>query len=197
MRVWPQPCRAAVPCVSRCFSAGCLFIRCQCLIVFMFNSVELQPCLALSRARPHCLRQLRAAERKFSSSADRADRSPPHCATSACRPEQAKESVCAGRSALCVCMRVRACARMHGRSGFLQPHRPRRRAAALGVFGFARFRQRPGPRAASQKRLARARPKTDPSLGAPPLSGPAVPLFGAGARAAAGACGDNGSVGSN
>lgn len=51
MRVWPQPCRAAVPCVSRCFSAGCLFIRCQCLIVFMFNSVELQPCLALSRAR--------------------------------------------------------------------------------------------------------------------------------------------------
>ena len=92
----------------------------------MFNSVELQPCLALVRARPHCLRQLRAAERKFSSSADRADRSPPHCATSACRPEQAKESV----SALCVCMRVRACARMHGRSGFLQPHRPRSRAAA-------------------------------------------------------------------
>lgn len=106
MRVWPQPCRAAVPCVSRCFSAGCLFIRCQCLIVFMFNSVELQPCLALVRARPHCLRQLRAAERKFSSSADRADRSPPHCATSACRPEQAKESV----SALCVCMRVRGAA---------------------------------------------------------------------------------------
>lgn len=136
MRVWPQPCRAAVPCVSRCFSAGCLFIRCQCLIVFMFNSVELQPCLALSRALPHCLRQLRAAERKFSSSADRADRSPRHCATSACRPEQAKESVCAGRSALCVCMRVRACARMHGRSGFLQPHRPRRRIGRVWVCPF-------------------------------------------------------------
>lgn len=192
MRVWPQPCRAAVPCVSRCFSAGCLFIRCQCLIVFMFNSVELQPCLALSRARPHCLRQLRAAERKFSSSADRADRSPRHCATSACRPEQAKESVCAGRSALCVCMRVRARARMHGRSGFLQPHRPRRRAAAdARACRIGRVWVCPFPAA------PRARPKTDPSLGAPLLSGPAVPLFGAGARAAAGACGDNGSVGSN
>lgn len=132
MRVWPQPCRAAAPCVSRCFSAGCLFIRCQCLIVFMFNSVELQPCLALVRARPHCLRQLRAAERKFSSSADRADRSPPHCATSACRPEQAKESV----SALCVCMRVRGAA-FCSRTGRAAAQPQTRAPAASGVFGFA------------------------------------------------------------
>lgn len=111
-----------------------------------------------ARARPHCLRQLRAAERKFSSSADRADRSPRHCATSACRPEQAKESV----SALCVCMRVRACARMHGRSGFLQPHRPRlphRACLGLPVSGSAQGPVRParkGWRGPAPRRILRS-----------------------------------------
>lgn len=200
MRVWPQPCRAAVPCVSRCFSAGCLFIRCQCLIVFMFNSVELQPCLALSRARArivcgNCARPSENFPRLRIAQIVRHATAPLVRVGPSKRRKASVLYACA-----CACARARACtggAAFCSRTGRAAAQPQTRAPAASGVFGFARFRQRPGPRAASQKRLARARPKTDPSLGAPPLSGPAVPLFGAGARAAAGACGDNRSVGSN
>lgn len=140
MRVWPQPCRAAVPCVSRCFSAGCLFIRCQCLIVFMFNSVELQPCLALSRARArivcgNCARPSENFPRLRIAQIVRHATAPLVRVGPSKRRKASVLYACA-----CACARARACtggAAFCSRTGRAAAQPQTRAPAASGVFGFA------------------------------------------------------------